>query len=83
MPVPDDPDQVMYVWLDALANYITVLGYPDQQGWQDYWPADVQVIGKDILRFHAGIWPPMLLGLGLSLPKNCWYMGMLMSMVPK
>lgn len=70
VPVPDDPDQVMYVWLDALANYITVLGYPDQQGWQDYWPADVQVIGKDILRFHAGIWPPMLLGLGLSLPKK-------------
>jgi methionyl-tRNA synthetase len=56
--------------LDALANYITVLGYPDQQGWQEYWPADVQVIGKDILRFHAGIWPAMLLGLGLQLPKR-------------
>ena len=68
--VPDDPDQVMYVWLDALANYITVLGYPDQPGWQEYWPADVQVIGKDILRFHAGIWPAMLLGLGLPLPKK-------------
>lgn len=70
VPVPNDPDQVMYVWLDALANYITVLGFPDQEGWQDYWPADVQVIGKDILRFHAGIWPPMLLGLGISLPKT-------------
>ena len=70
IPVPGDPDQVMYVWLDALANYITVLGYPDQEGWQDYWPADVQVIGKDILRFHAGIWPPMLLGLGLTLPRK-------------
>lgn len=70
VPVPDDPDQVMYVWLDALANYITVLGYPDKEGWQDFWPADVEVIGKDILRFHAGIWPPMLLGLGLSLPKK-------------
>lgn len=70
IPVPNDPDQVMYVWLDALANYITVLGYPDCDGWQDYWPADVQVIGKDILRFHAGIWPPMLLGLGLPLPKK-------------
>ncbi len=70
VPVPGDPDQVMYVWLDALANYITVLGYPDQDGWQDYWPADVQVVGKDILRFHAGIWPAMLLGLGLSLPKK-------------
>lgn len=70
VPVPDDPDQVMYVWLDALANYITVLGYPDKPEWQDYWPAEVEVIGKDILRFHAGIWPPMLLGLGLSLPKQ-------------
>lgn len=70
VPVPGDPEQVMYVWLDALANYITVLGYPDQTGWQDYWPADVQVIGKDILRFHAGIWPPMLLALGLALPKK-------------
>lgn len=70
VPVPGDPDQVMYVWLDALANYITVLGYPDKEGWQTYWPADVQVIGKDILRFHAGIWPAMLLGLGLQLPKQ-------------
>lgn len=70
IPVPGDPDQVMYVWMDALANYITVLGYPDQEGWQEYWPADVQVIGKDILRFHAGIWPAMLLGLGISLPKK-------------
>ncbi len=70
VPVPNDPDQVMYVWIDALANYITVLGYPDKEGWQEYWPADVQVIGKDILRFHAGIWPAMLLGLGLDLPKK-------------
>jgi methionyl-tRNA synthetase len=70
VPVPDDPDQVMYVWLDALSNYITVLGYPDNQEWKEYWPADVQVIGKDILRFHAGIWPAMLLGLGLPLPKK-------------
>jgi methionyl-tRNA synthetase len=70
VPVPGDPEQVMYVWIDALANYITVLGYPDQVGWQEYWPADVQVIGKDILRFHAGIWPAMLLGLELPLPKK-------------
>jgi len=70
VPVPGDPEQVMYVWLDALANYITVLGYPDREGWQEYWPADVQVIGKDILRFHAGIWPAMLLGLALPLPKK-------------
>jgi methionyl-tRNA synthetase len=70
IPVPGDPEQIMYVWLDALANYITVLGYPDRPEWEQYWPADVQVIGKDILRFHAGIWPPMLLGLGLALPKK-------------
>lgn len=70
VPVPDDTEQVMYVWLDALANYLTVIGYPDRPEWKDYWPADVQVIGKDILRFHAGIWPAMLLGLGLPLPKK-------------
>jgi len=70
IPVPGDPEQIMYVWLDALSNYITVLGYPDLPGWQEYWPADIQVIGKDILRFHAGIWPAMLLGLGLELPKK-------------
>lgn len=70
IPVPDDPDHVMYVWIDALANYLTAIGYPDNIDWQNYWPADVQVIGKDILRFHAGIWPVMLLGLGLALPKK-------------
>lgn len=70
VPVPGDPDQIMYVWIDALANYLTVLGYPDRAGWEQYWPADVQVIGKDILRFHAGIWPAMLLGLELPLPKK-------------
>jgi methionyl-tRNA synthetase len=70
IPVPGDPEQIMYVWLDALANYITVLGYPDREEWKQYWPADIQVIGKDILRFHAGIWPAMLLGLGLELPKK-------------
>ena len=70
VPVPGDHDQIMYVWLDALSNYITVLGYPDRAGWEEYWPADVQVVGKDILRFHAGIWPAMLLGLDLPLPKK-------------
>lgn len=70
VPVPNDPEQVVYVWVDALPNYLTVLGYPDHPEWQDYWPAEVQVIGKDILRFHAGIWPAMLLGLGVSLPKT-------------
>ncbi len=69
VPVPNDPGQVMYVWLDALSNYITVLGYPNDPTWQKYWPADVQVVGKDILRFHAGIWPAMLMALDLPLPK--------------
>jgi methionyl-tRNA synthetase len=67
--VPGDDSQVMYVWIDALSNYITVLGYPDNPDWKEYWPAEVEVVGKDILRFHAGIWPAMLLGLGLPLPK--------------
>lgn len=70
VPVPEDPSQVMYVWLDALSNYITVLGYPNDPQWREFWPADVQVVGKDILRFHAGIWPAMLLALELPLPKN-------------
>lgn len=70
VPVPDDPDQIMYVWIDALANYITVLGYPNNPEWREYWPADVQVVGKDIMRFHAGIWPAMLMGIGLELPKR-------------
>ena len=70
VPVPSDPNQVMYVWLDALSNYITVLGHPSDPLWKDFWPADVQVVGKDILRFHAGIWPAMLLALGLPLPKT-------------
>ncbi len=70
VPVPGDPEQIMYVWIDALSNYITVLGYPESDEWKDYWPADVQVIGKDILRFHAAIWPAMLIALELPLPKK-------------
>lgn len=70
VPVPFDDTQVTYVWLDALSNYITVLGYPDNEDWKNYWPADVQVIGKDIVRFHAAIWPAMLIALGLPLPKK-------------
>lgn len=65
-----DDSQVMYVWIDALSNYITVLGYPDDPSYAEYWPADVQVVGKDILRFHAAIWPAMLLALDLPLPKR-------------
>ncbi len=69
IPVPSDDTQVMYVWFEALMNYITVLGYPEHTDFAKFWPADVQVIGKDILRFHAAIWPAMLIGLGLPVPK--------------
>ena len=75
IPVPGDKDQVMYVWVEALMNYITVLGYPEHQDFKDYWPANVQVIGKDIIRFHAAIWPAMLLSLGIPLPKQLYVHG--------
>lgn len=75
VPVPGDTTQIMYVWFEALMNYITVLGYPEHADFKTYWPADVQVIGKDILRFHAAIWPGMLLGLGLPLPKVLYVHG--------
>jgi len=75
IPVPGDKNQVMYVWFEALMNYITVLGYPEHKDFKDFWPAQVQVIGKDILRFHAAIWPGMLLSLGLPLPKQLYVHG--------
>lgn len=75
VPVPGDDTQVIYVWIDALPNYITVLGYPDEDEYKQFWPANYQVIGKDILRFHAAIWPGILLGLGLALPKTLYVHG--------
>lgn len=69
IPVPNDENQVMYVWCDALPNYLTGIGYPDAK-YKKYWPADLHVVGKDMLRFHAGIWPGMLLSAGLPLPKK-------------
>lgn len=69
VPVPGDDSQVMYVWIDALSNYVTVLGYPDQDI-SDFWPATAQFVGKDILRFHAITWSAILLGLGLPLPRT-------------
>lgn len=75
IPVPGDPTHVMYVWFEALMNYITILGYPEHKDFKDFWPANVQVIGKDILRFHAAIWPAMLMGLGLALPKVLYVHG--------
>ncbi len=75
IPVPGDDSHVMYVWFDALLNYITVLGYPEHEDFKDFWPANVQIIGKDILRHHAGVWPGILLGLGLPLPKLLYVHG--------
>jgi methionyl-tRNA synthetase len=75
IPVPGDDSQVMYVWFEALMNYITVLGYPDQTDFGKFWPANVQIIGKDIIRFHAAIWPAMLMSLGLPLPKMLYVHG--------
>jgi methionyl-tRNA synthetase len=75
IPVPGDKTQVMYVWFEALMNYITVLGYPEHKDFKTYWPADTHVIGKDIIRFHAAIWPAMLLSLGLALPKQLYVHG--------
>lgn len=68
--VPFDEKHVIYVWIDALSNYITGLGYPDNDLFKKYWPANVHIIGKDILRFHTIYWPIMLLALGVELPKQ-------------
>jgi len=72
IPVPDAPGHVMYVWVDALTNYITGVGYPDTESTQfkTYWPADLHVIGKDIIRFHAVYWPAFLMSAGIELPKR-------------
>jgi methionyl-tRNA synthetase len=74
IPVPDDPKHVIYVWLDALANYITAIGYGSshaaaQEAFKKYWPADVHMIGKEIVRFHCVYWPAFLLAAGLAVPK--------------
>ncbi len=76
IPVPGDPGHVIYVWFDALTNYITGVGFPDdEEQFQRYWPADVHVIGKDILRFHAVYWPTFLMSAGLPLPKKVFAHG--------
>ena len=71
VPVPDDPGHVVYVWLDALSNYITALGYgsADTSKYEKYWPADLHMIGKEIVRFHCVYWPAFLMAAGLPLPK--------------
>jgi len=75
IPVPDDPRHVIYVWLDALSNYCTAMGFgspdkKDQQKFAHYWPADVHMIGKEIVRFHCVYWPAFLMAAGLPLPKS-------------
>ncbi len=77
--VPFDPKHVVYVWIDALSNYITALGYPDMTGdMARYWPADVHLVGKEIVRFHTIIWPAMLMALDLPLPKQVFAHGWLL-----
>ncbi|MDH5749181.1 MAG: methionine--tRNA ligase, partial [Rhodospirillales bacterium] len=77
IPVPGDDAHIMYVWLDALTNYITAVGYPETETgeYATYWPADLHMVGKDILRFHAVYWPAFLMGAGLEPPKRVFAHG--------
>ncbi|MBX3456594.1 methionine--tRNA ligase [Ferrovibrio sp.] len=77
VPVPNDPAHIMYVWLDALTNYMTAAGYPDTDSasYKRYWPADLHMVGKDILRFHAVYWPAFLMAAGLQPPKRVFAHG--------
>ena len=81
IPVPGDEKHIMYVWLDALTNYITALGYPDREAdlFRRFWPADVHVVGKDILRFHAVYWPAFLMSAGLEPPRRIFAHGHLLN----
>ncbi|GEQ37081.1 methionyl-tRNA synthetase [Tetragenococcus halophilus] len=80
IPVSSDPKHVVYVWIDALTNYITALGYgsADETNFEKFWPADVHMVGKEIVRFHTIYWPIMLMALGLSLPKQVFAHGWLL-----
>ena len=81
IPVPDDPEHIMYVWLDALNNYQTAVGYPDTESdlYSKYWPADLHMVGKDIVRFHAVYWPAFLMAAGLAPPKRVYAHGWLLN----
>lgn len=84
IPVPFDPDHVIYVWIDALSNYITAIGYEtEEENFQKYWPADLHLVGKDILRFHTIIWPIVLMALDLPLPKQVFGHGWLLTKTGK
>ena len=74
IPFPGDPNQVVYVWSDALVNYLTAIGYP-KPGYEAWWPASLHLVGKDIIKFHCIIWPAMLLSAGLPLPKQVFAHG--------
>lgn len=74
VPWPGDPDHTVYVWIDALTNYLSAIGFPDEE-YRRYWPADVHVIGKDITRFHCIYWPAMLMSAELELPRTVWAHG--------
>jgi len=76
VPWPGDPGQTVYVWIDALTNYLSAVGFPDP-GYARWWPAEVHVIGKDITRFHCIYWPAMLMSAGLALPRTIWAHGFL------
>ena len=80
VPVPGDPDHVMYVWVDALTNYLTGVGFPDTDSdlYQRYWPANLHMIGKDIIRFHAVYWPAFLMSAGIPLPRRVFAHGFLL-----
>jgi methionyl-tRNA synthetase len=77
IPVPGDPDHVIYVWLDALTNYISAVGYPDTESeeFRRFWPVDIHIVGKDILRFHAVYWPAFLMAAGIAPPKKVFAHG--------
>lgn len=77
VPVPGHPDHVMYVWVDALTNYLTGVGFPDVSSpdFQKYWPADLHIIGKDIIRFHTVYWPAFLMSAGIELPRRVFAHG--------
>lgn len=79
VPVPGDPAHVMYVWVDALTNYLTGAGYPDleSESYRKFWPADLHIIGKDITRFHTVYWPAFLMSAGIELPKRVFVHGFL------
>ena len=77
IPVPGNPKHVMYVWVDALTNYLTATGYLEEGPRKAYWPADVHIIGKDIVRFHTVYWPAFLMSAGLPLPKRVFGHGFL------